>query len=367
MKFTSGTTSLPKGIPAKAGNIADCVNVIQRAFEHTADDRLLVFLPLYLLQQRYFLYSSILFDIPLIVLPYIHSFSAIASSHPTVVMAVPHFLETLYQRYRQASDAIEATDTGPQVAVFERVFGKSLRYLWTGSAPIQKELLDRFADVGVPVYQGYGTAETGILTKNLPGRNRPGSVGTVLPGREVRISPSGEVLARNRAELNSHYCSGGVFQLGARFLDDDGFFPTGDLGHLDEDGFLYITGRLKNLIVFPNGRKLHPEPIEAAFASHPAFSGCVVFGSRTGQLSAIVDSDLPAEQVAKHITEVNENLPLEERLGPHLVIPGCFSADSGLRNAQGKILRSLVCERYGAELRALGVHRSELAFEGSKE
>ncbi|MDO8990083.1 MAG: AMP-binding protein [Sideroxyarcus sp.] len=356
MKFTSGTTSLPKGIPAKAQNIADCVHVIQDAMHHCADDLILSFLPLYLLQQRYFIYSSILFDIPLVVVPYIHSFSAISTLHPTVVMAVPHFLDTLIQRYHQANIEAANVDTGLNSQVSAAIFGKRLRYLWTGSAPISIDLLNRYKALGIPVYQGYGTAETGILTKNVPGNNRLGSVGRVLPGREIKINQSGEILARAHAELNTHYCVGAIFNVGQCFLDGNGFFPTGDLGYFDDDGFLYITGRLKNLIVLSSGRKINPEPIEAAVASDVDIEACVLFASSAGRLLAVIDSTLSEELVVKRLAQVNSTLAPEERIGTYLIVKHSFSNESGLRNAQGKIVRDRVHQKFRVRLQELGVH-----------
>lgn len=350
MKFTSGTTSLPKGIPAQAKNIADCVHVIQNEFHHNADDLILSFLPLYLLQQRYFIYSSILFCIPIIVLPYIQSFSAISNLHPTVVMAVPQFLDTLFQRYHQANTA-----EGDKSQISEAIFGKRLRYLWTGSAPISVDLLHRYEALGIPVYQGYGTAETGILTKNVPGNNRYGSVGRVLPGREIKIDHSGEILARTRAELNSHYSAGGIFKVGQRFLDVDGFFSTGDLGYFDDDGFLYITGRLKNTIVLSSGRKINPEPIEIAVASSIDIDACVIFVSRSGRLVAIIDSALSEQLIAKRLAEVNRTLATEDHIEKFLVFKHAFSNQSGLRNAQGKIVRDRAYKKFRTQLQELGV------------
>lgn len=355
MKFTSGTTSLPKGIPAQAQNIADCVHVIQEAMQHGSDDLILSFLPLYLLQQRYFLYSSILFDIPLIVVPYMHSFSAISNMSPTVVMAVPHFLEALMQRYRSAESATTQANSDVNGCAFSSAFGKRLRYLWTGSAPISTTLLHQYEALGVPVYQGYGTAETGILTKNLPKSNRYGSVGRALPGRSIKILQSGEILARAGADLNTHYCSGGISTRGLRFLDDDGFFPTGDLGYLDEDGFLFITGRIKNVLALPNGRKINPEPMEAAVASNSGISACILFASPSGRLVAVIDSSRNKDSIEQVLAKVNSTLAYEERIAAFLLVDDAFSSESGLRNAQGKIVRERVYKKYGTQLQELRV------------
>lgn len=355
MKFTSGTTSLPKGIPAKAQNIADCVKVIQDAFRHSSDDLILSFLPLYLLQQRYFIYSSILFDIPLVVVPYIYSFSAISTMHPTVVMAVPHFLETLIHRYQMANAEAGVGDASFNQQVFTAVFGSRLRYLWTGSAPISIDLLSQYDVLGIPVYQGYGTAETGILTKNVPGKNRYGSVGRVLPGRDIKINHSGEILARTFAELNTRYCKGAISSVGQCFLDCDGYFPTGDLGHFDDDGFLYITGRLKNIIVLSSGRKINPEPIEIAVTSSVDIGACVLFSTPSGRLVAVIDSALSEELVASHVAQVNAALGHEDKIAAFVVAKGSFSREGGLRNAQGKIVRDRVYQEFRVRLQQLGV------------
>ena len=354
MKFTSGTTSLPKGIPATAKNVANCIEVIQQAFQHDSEDLILIFLPLYLLQQRYFIYSSILYNVSIIVVPYIFSFVAISTLHPTTVMAVPYFLEKLLQLYKDRivvhTNKQDLSNENERAFILESVFGKHLRYLWTGSAAISSGLLKEYSELGIPVYQGYGTAETGILTKNTPENNRYGSVGKVLPGRNIKIGKSNEIFAYVECALNTNYCDGPISNIGMRYLDKEGYFLTGDLGYFDSDGYLYITGRSKNVIVLPNGRKINPETIENKVISETGIKTCVLFNLPNSKLVAVIETSLCYEQVNNIISSINTTLQFEDRIIGFIICNESLSREAGLRNAQGKILRDKVFSKYSNQL-----------------
>jgi len=150
-----------------------------------------------------------------------------------------------------------------------------LRCLYSGGAPLGTELIDSYAEMGIPVYQGYGLTELApAVSMNSARHNRPGSVGRPIAGTEVSIR-DGEILVRSPGLMAGYWLDD---QLTRTVIDDQGWFHTGDLGHVDDDGYLYVTGRAKNLIVLESGKKVHPEEVEAALAPSGLFAEVCVVG-----------------------------------------------------------------------------------------
>ncbi|MDQ6797011.1 MAG: acyl--CoA ligase [Actinomycetota bacterium] len=150
-----------------------------------------------------------------------------------------------------------------------------LRALYSGGAPLSRDLIDRYADMGVPVYQGYGLTELApVVSMNSARHDRPGSVGRPLPGTEVCIR-GGEILVRSPGLMTGYWLAD---DLTHEVIDDEGWFHTGDLGRVDADGYLYVTGRAKNLIVLDSGKKVHPEEVEAVLATSTMFAEVCVVG-----------------------------------------------------------------------------------------
>ena len=156
-----------------------------------------------------------------------------------------------------------------------RRFGGRLEYFVCGGAPLDQSTRRFFERIGIPIYEGYGLAETSpVIATNGPVTRRPGSVGKPLPGVEVRISASGEILTRGPQVMRGYF---GKPELTARIIDEDGWLHTGDLGYLDEKGFLHVSGRKKNTIVLGSGKKVQPEELEEVLFEHPFIEeGCVV-------------------------------------------------------------------------------------------
>ncbi|HEY9869239.1 MAG TPA: AMP-binding protein, partial [Candidatus Obscuribacterales bacterium] len=186
-----------------------------------------------------------------------------------------------------------------------RKLGGRLRGFVSGGAPLDIEVARFFDRIGIPVYQGYGLTETGpIISANTPRHYRLGSVGRPLPGVEVRISasngePEAEILTRGPHVMDGYF---GDPDLTGRVIDASGWLHTGDLGRLDADGYLYITGRVKNLIVLGAGKKVHPEEVEEVLSRAPSAKEVCVVGATcrdglkagTEEVCAVV---VPADEI----------------------------------------------------------------------
>jgi len=344
LKFTSGSTGQPKGLGATVGSIDSSLWAVQRMFDHRPGDHLFVFLPLSLLQQRYWIYSALRFGHDVTVSTYEAAFAALRQARPTVVMGVPGFFSTA----RRQIEA-RARRSGSTVDVVAReVFGDRIRYLWTGSAPATVDTLRFFTDAGLAIFEGYGLNETCIVTKNHPGAHRLGSVGQVLPGKEVLLDADGVIRVRADHPVNTRYeyAAPGDSE---RVFGPDGTVLTGDLGYFDEDGFLYIRGRADDVIVLGNGRKVIVRPIEERLRAHPAVDDCVLFCPSERHLVAVVSpAGAPADEVAiaEHVAAVNAAGHADERIHRVVVADEPFTVANNQLSSQFKPRRQQILARY---------------------
>jgi long-chain acyl-CoA synthetase len=246
------------------------------------------------------------------------------------------------------------------------------RFLFSGAAPIAPEVLEFLSGLDIVVLELYGQSETcGPTSTNLPGANRIGSVGRAVPGTELRIAEDGEVLVRD-AKLLTGYA--GRPDATAETLVD-GWLCSGDLGRLDADGFLYITGRKKDLIITAGGKNISPAAIEAAAEAVPILEHVVVYGDRKPFLSALVTLNpdhlatlarqhgVPVDGIIGHpavlaevqaaIDTVNAEQARVAQIRKYTILPERFSVETGELTPTLKIKRAVVIARHLAALEAM--------------
>lgn len=290
--YTSGTTGAPKGVMLTHNNIHS--NVLANAWlkdqpgPHTA----LSFLPLSHVFQRMVDYTLFGAGCPI---AYVASMDNVAQAlsevRPTIVCAVPRVFEKLYARILSATgikrrivlwgrqvaiDWAITTLSGQKPSVTVRLqhaladrlvyskvrdaIGGRLQFFVSGSAPLAPQIAYFFFGAGVPVYEGYGLTETSPVTNvNRPGAVRVGTVGKPVAGTEMMIAADGEILVRGPQIMKGYYRNPDATQ---QAIDADGWFHTGDIGDMDDEGFLRITDRKKELIVTAGGKNIAPQPIE---------------------------------------------------------------------------------------------------------
>jgi long-chain acyl-CoA synthetase len=244
------------------------------------------------------------------------------------------------------------------------------RVLSSGAAPIAPDVLAFFASIDLPIREIYGQSEDcGPTSYNMPGKTKIGSVGPPLPGLEVKIAEDGEILVRGPNVFMGYFKEP---QATAETIKD-GWLCSGDLGTLDKDGFLTITGRKKEIIITAGGKNIAPKNIEAALKETPLISEAIVIGDRKKFLSALVTideaaaqklaPDVAADQLAaapavhaaiqKQVDQVNETLARVEQIKKFTVLPRAFSIAAGELTPTMKLKRKVISQRYESEINAM--------------
>lgn len=325
--YTSGTTGAPKGAMLSHENILSAMQAGLRELAIDAGAEQLCFLPLCHIFERN---NSAYFPIAVrSVVNFAESpetvFDNLREVSPTTFSAVPRVWEKIYSRVlilaqeatwvgrmayglamkagmlRADAEAEGRALTLPQraaVALADLMVFRNLRQLLgmdrlkqgiSGAAPISPALLRWYRAIGVPVYEGYGMTENAATcTVNRPGANRLGTVGPAMPGTALRIAPDGEIQSKTLANFKGYW---NLPEKTAETFTEDGWLRTGDIGHIDDDGFLTITGRLKDIIITAGGKNITPAEIESRLKFSHYISDAVIIGDRRKYLTALVMID----------------------------------------------------------------------------
>lgn len=349
--YTSGTTGQPKGVCLDAATLMAVAGSLVDASSTIAPRRHLCLMPLStLLENVAGLYATLLADAE-IALPTLAEIGYTGASG----LHVPTLLQCLH-RYRPESVILVPQLLLALVMAAEQgaPLPTSLRYIAVGGGRVGPSLLARAQALGLPVFEGYGLTECGsVVALNRPGASRVGSVGQVLPHARVSI-------------IEGEVCVHGANALG--YLGDaslpEGPIRTGDLGHIDDDGFLYITGRRKNVFITAFGRNVSPEWVESELLAHPAIAQAVVWGEgRADNVAVLVPRhpDIDDTPLAHALAEVNAGLPDYARVWRFVRAMAPFSVADGLLTANGRPRRDAILARYAAEIEA-SYERAPMSF-----
>jgi long-chain acyl-CoA synthetase len=347
-KFTSGSTERPKSLLTKKKSVDAGLREVQALFHHGSTDKIMVFLPLHTYQQRYWVYSAVLFDHDVLIVPKLFALIAAMRGKPTVIMGVPYFFEMVEKLLIDRWEEDHVTSLEHQGDELQQILGGNIRYLWTGSAPISRATASFYQDRNMAIYQGYGMNEVCIVTKNYEGHNRLGSVGKLLPGKEISFDKNGQILVHSEYEIADQYYQGTPEDNTATFVGK-GIVATGDLGHFDDDGYLYIIGRLKELIVLSNAQKIFPTPIEKLLEKSALIEQCMVYGDRQPHVVALLvtaDKGTSKTQIQEVINTVNSELSPVQQIRNFRVIDTPFNTKNGQLTNLHKLKRKNITERH---------------------
>ncbi|WP_092324765.1 AMP-binding protein [Butyrivibrio sp. YAB3001] len=355
--YTSGTTGKSKGVMLTQENLSDNVKYVEYYTEPGCV--VLSVLPIhhaYCLVMDY-LKTMSLGAVICINDSFIHMVRNMGIFKPQVMLMVPLMIETIYKKLSAAEqEALENADiakTGAQGSVpdeimavirkgiAEKVFGGKLRIIFTGGAHLDPYYIEKFAEYGIDILEGYGMSECSpVISSNTPENHKPGSIGKLLKNVEVSFE-NGEILVKGSSVMKGYYKM-------PRETEEtivDGWLHTGDKGYIDEDGYLFINGRVKNLIIMSNGENVSPEEIENKLSLNPLIGEVVVTGENNGLTARVYpDADVIEKKkysdeetrdlIQKFIDEYNLSQPTYRHITALVIRKTPF-----IRNSTGKIKR----------------------------
>jgi long-chain acyl-CoA synthetase len=406
--YTSGTTGEPKGVALTHGNIAANQNYAPVDFDFTPADALISFLPLSHVTARALDYVMYTFGVQV---AYCSQFDrlpeAMRQIRPTVFVGVPRVFEKIRQEVERRTglspvkrrllawavkvgaghrdtvyDGRKPTSRMWQLAdklVYSKVreaFGGRVRIFVSGGAPLGIDTAKWFASVGIALWEGYGLTETSpVIALNTPLKHRMGAAGMPLPNVAVKLAEDGELLVRGPSVFPGYWQKR---EASAECFDAEGWFRTGDIGHLDEDGFLFITDRKKELLKTSGGKMLAPQPIENKLKNNALVAQAALVGDRHKFISALISPNFTAlEDWAKThgietgsrgdlvadsrvvalyseiVREVNLSLANFEALKRFRVVPDEWTEASGELTPSMKLKRRVINAKYAAVIDAL--------------
>jgi long-chain acyl-CoA synthetase len=288
--YTSGTTGNPKGVMLTHGNLLSNAEATVKVSDLHPGDIELSWLPYsHIYSRTVDHYATTLSGTVLALAESIDTLiTNLAEVQPTWMTAVPRFYEKVWSSVESLSPAERSTE-------LKRIFGPRLRQLSSGGAPLPRHVATSFEAAGVPLLEGYGLTESSpVISFNRLDCYRLGSVGQAVPGVEVRIAADGEILTRGPHVMRGYWKNPEATAAAIR----DGWLLTGDLGHVDADGFLHITGRKKDLIITSLGKNISPSELERLLVSDPLIDQAVVYGDRRPYVTALVVPNLANLQSA---------------------------------------------------------------------
>jgi len=411
--YTSGTTGIPKGVMLTHGGFKAVVAAHKEffSFDNLYDMKSLAFLPLsHIFERSWSLFVlsqggevAILED-PKNIL------NTLKHVHPTAMCAVPRFYEKVYQTLVKKIEASSPTkqklfkkalEVGAKVAdkkrtgtkvpfglqlqfsffdklVFRKIkneLGGNLSFLPCGGAMLKKEISEFFAAIGLPVIVGYGLTETTATVTALPPKNYVyGSVGKALPGVEIKIGADDEILVKYQGVMKGYYKNE---EETAKVFTEDGYFRTGDAGRIDEEGNLYITDRIKDLMKTSNGKYIAPQSIEIPLQSNPYIAQAMVIAEGKPYVSAVIvpnfetlmekyeefknylslnieekkkllETPFIKETFEKVVNDIQKEFASFEKIKKFKLLPEEFTIERGEITPTLKIKRKIILEKFKA-------------------
>jgi long-chain acyl-CoA synthetase len=343
--FTSGTTGEPKGVCLGREEMETVAESLRQASAANCNDRHLCLLPLAtLLENIGGIYTPLLAGAT-ICLPSLAEVGLAGSSGLNVGRLIAALGEWQASSAIMVPQMLQAVVTAGQAGI---EIPQSLRYLAVGGAPVAGRLIADAQALGLPVFEGYGLSEcASVVAVNRPGENCPGSVGRPLPHLRLAFADDGEILihdVRWRGYLGESAAPGSTDHI-----------ASGDLGHLDADGFLHLTGRKKNIFITSFGRNVAPEWVERELVSRFPILQAAVFGEARPFNSAVIFAHPSAapESIAAALAEANEQLPDYARIRAWIPAAAPFTPANGMATANGRLRRNGIFGAHAEQIETL--------------
>ena len=406
INYTSGTTGNPKGVMITNENFVSNADNGKKVIPISSSDIFLSFLPLsHVLERLGGYYTPILLGA---TIGFAESVDTVVDNmmevRPTIMISVPRLFEKIY------SAVISGVESGSLIKkkifywalragkmrmdkeiknislskcqkrkikiadklVFSKLQAKTgarLQRFVSGGAPLSKEIAEFFFAAGLNIYEGYGLTETSpVITENGPGAIKLGSVGKTIPDTECKVAEDGEILVKGPQVMRGYYKDEDATR---EVMDNDGYLHTGDIGHFDDDGFLFLTDRKKNILVTAGGKNVSPQPIEESIKLSQYISEVVLIGDRRNFISTLIvlDQEIMKKWAEEHnipfepynefvkLSEVRTMIEVEiqnrttyfsqfEKIKKFRIVPRDFTLEGGELTPSLKVRKKFVLEKY---------------------
>ena len=377
LTFSSGTAGRIKCLITNQRGAEETIANFYNLFDFRSDDSFLVFLPLSSFQQRLMVYAGFYYGFNLLVVNPTQALKAFKELKPTLVLAPPLLYESIHTQFKNAvrnlsfakrtmlgtisgvGKAIPLTPLRKRLLkicygkIYESLGGR-IRIMWTGMAPIKRSTLDLFAHMRLPLYEAYGLTECGAITTNTPVHNRRGSVGRPVVEGTVFLADDGEIMVRQQYLQTTGYLDCDENEQASTYVEPN-LVATGDIGRFDDDGYLYLIGRKKEIIITTQGFKTHPETLEALIDRCPEIERSVVFGNGMPYLVALLSiqesrSNRAEAIIKKHIEQLNAAQTPAGRIAKFVITTDQFTRDNGFLTRNLKLDRRAIFRHFERRL-----------------
>lgn len=370
--YTSGTTGTPKGVMHTFNSMASGASQVSNLYEVTMHDRVISYLPLSHVAERMCIEMIQLYEgMHIHFAESLDTFAQdLARARPTIFFSVPRlwakFQAGVFNKFPEKRLRILLRIPGVGGLLRKKIKAAlgldNIRYCFSGAAPISSSLLAWYKELGLEILEVYGMTENmGYSHGNLAGQSRQGYVGKPNPSVEVKIGEGGEVLVRSPTNMIGYYKDA---EKTREALDPDGFLHTGDVGVIEPDGSLRITGRIKEIFKTTKGKYVAPFPIESKLLASAHVEQCCVVGNGMPQpmaLIALSEADRNAlrngapksgihAELLELFHQVNAKLDPHEKLKTIVVIKGDWTIDNGIMTPTLKIKRNVLETRYESQI-----------------
>ena len=402
--YTSGSTGRPKGVELTHRNMLVQIQNIKPMFRFNMQkDTCLTILPVAHVLERMAVYFYTLSGVPIYFGDNPKNLSHILREvRPTIMIVVPRILERLYESMTTAADRAKGIkrfaikqaiklakikDPNKRPCIMQRLLnlfvyrkmrdavGGNFRMIISGSSSLNKSILRFLLNIGLPVFEGYGMTECSpVVSANCKQAIKPGSIGKPLHHLDVRIGECSEIQIRGESVFKGYHNRP---DLNEKAFTEDGFYHSGDQGYFDDDGYLYFTGRIKELLKTSTGKYVSPNPIELEIIRHPLVEQALVIANDRKFASAIIwlnpvgarrmlkpqnedydvenalKSPLILSSINRHIEHINQKLNHWEQIRKWTLVGDELTIESGLLTPTLKIRRTVAEKRYAEEIEAM--------------